>query len=82
MICFCYFCQKNCFPCWVCPNDPFLVETGPKKQFLRGFTNFFFRTTGMQHKLLILFESPIIFHWKSAEKSKVGVVFGTKSGPK
>ena len=35
----------------------------------------------MQHKLLILIESPNIFHWKSAIKSKVDVVFGGKFGP-
>ena len=42
MICFSYFCQKNCFPFRVCPIiTPFLCKLDPKKQFLRGFTNFF-----------------------------------------
>ena len=42
----------------------------------RGFTNllFFFRTAGLQLKLLILIESPKIFYGKPAKK--VGVVLG------
>ena len=56
-------------------NDPFYVQIGPKKQFLRGFTNY-----GLQHKLLILIESLNIFHGKSTKKSKVGVVFGQDLG--
>ena len=60
---------------------PFLCKLGPKKPFLGGFTNFFFRTNRLQHKLLILIESPNMFHWKSANKSKVDVVFGAKFGP-
>ena len=62
---------------------PFLCKLGPKKQSARGFANIFFRTAGLQHKLLILIESPNIFHWKwkSAKKSKVAVVFGAKFGP-
>ena len=57
---------------------PFLFKLSPKKPFLRGFTNFFFRTLGLQHKLLIWIVSPNIFHWKSAKKSKVAVVFGVQ----
>ena len=45
------------------------------------FTNFFFRTTGLQHKLLILIESPNKFHLNlqnnnnnNKNKNKVGVV--------
>ena len=45
------------------------------------FYQLFFRTAGLQHKLLILIVSPNIFHWKSAKESKVGVVFGAKFGP-
>ena len=45
-------------------NDPFIGQIGPTKNFLRGFTNFFFETTGLQDKLLTLIESPNIFHWK------------------
>ena len=42
MICFCYFCQKNVFSTLdVAHNDPFSVQIGSKKQFLRAFTNFF-----------------------------------------
>ena len=63
-------------------NDcPFFVKIGPKKQFFQGFVNFFFRTSGLQHQLLILIESPNIFNWKSAKEMKVGVVFGAKFGP-
>ena len=81
MICFCHFCQKQLFfVLVVAHNDPFFVQIGPKKHFLRGFP-IFFRTNGLQHKLLILIESPSIFHWKSAKKSKLGVVFEAKFGP-
>ena len=47
------------------------------------FTNFFFRTTGLQHKFLILIESPNKFHLNlqnnnnnNKNKNKVGVVLG------
>ena len=71
MIWFCYFCQKKLFwvyssssPCW-----PLLHKLGDPKNsnFLRFYN--FFRTTRLQHKLLILIEFPTIFYWKSAEKS-------------
>ena len=36
------FLPKTFFPILnVAHNDPFSVQIGPKKQFLRGFTNFF-----------------------------------------
>ena len=54
----------------VAHNDPIFVKIGPK------FYQLFFRTAGLQQKLLILIKSPNTFHWKSAKKSKVGVVFG------
>ena len=44
--------------------DPFLVQIGPKKAILEVLLNFF-RTTGVQHKLLVLIESHNIFNWKS-----------------
>ena len=65
------FLPKNIFS-----FNPFFVQIGPKR-----FYQFSFRTTGLQRKLLILIDSSNIFHWKSAKKSKVGVVFGTKFGP-
>ena len=49
---------------------PFLRNFGQKIVIFRGFTNFFFRTTRFQLKLLILIESLNIFHWKPAKKSK------------
>ena len=60
---------------------PFLCKLGPKNDFVRGFTNFFSDLLDWQHKLLILIVSPNTFHWKSAKKSKVGVVFEAKFGP-
>ena len=48
---------------------PFLRKLGPKIAILRGFT-IFFRTTGLQHKILKLIESPNIFHWKSAKEQR------------
>ena len=56
---------------------PSLCKLGPKTIFKR-FYQLFFRTTGFQHKLLILIEFPNMFHWKSTKKSKVGVVCGAK----
>ena len=58
----------------------FQCKLGPKKTIVKRFYQLFFRTTGLQHKLLILY--PLnIFDWKSAKKSKAGVVFGAKIGP-
>ena len=58
-------------------NDPFFVQIGPIKTLIfKRCYQLFFRTTRLQHKFLILIESPNTFHWKSAKKSKVGVVFG------
>ena len=72
-ICFCYFCKKNVFWLWVWPmGTPFLYNLGQKLETFRGFSNFFFRIAGFQLKLLILIESPNIFHWKPAKKIKVG----------
>ena len=44
--------------------DPFLVQIGPKIAILEVLLNFF-RTTGVQHKLLVLIKSHNIFNWKS-----------------
>ena len=60
----------------VAHNDPIFVKIGPKKTIFKTFYQLFFRTAGLQQKLLILIKSPNTFHWKSAKKSKVGVVFG------
>ena len=82
MICICYFCQKNCFPIWAWfIVTPFFCKLDPKKTIFKRFYQLFFRTAALQHKLLILIESPNIFHQKSAKNSKVGVVFGAKLGP-
>ena len=79
MICFCYFCPKNFFSTLgVAHDDPFSVQIGSKKTIFERFYQLFFRTPGLQHKLLIWIVSPNIFHWKSARKSKVGVVFGVQ----
>ena len=50
-------------------------------KFLEAYY-FFFRTTGLRLKLLILIESPDIFNWKLSKKVKVGIIIGTiKFGP-
>ena len=64
MICFSYFYQK----------------LSPKTLISRGFTNFFQKYWTVQHKLLILIESPNIFHWKLEKRKKVGVVLGQNLG--
>ena len=60
----------------VAHNDPFFVQIGPKNNFYQ----LFFRTNGLQHMLLVLIESPNIFHSKSVKKSKVGMIFRAKFG--
>ena len=83
MIYFCYFSQKNCFLflTWSTVHaDPlFLVlkyKLGLKIAVFRGFTNFFFRTTRLQHKLLILIECPNmnILNLKSTKNQMVAMV--------
>ena len=71
------FLLKTIFPSWVWPIiTAFLCKLGPKKQFLRGFTHFFSELLHCNTSYyLILIVSPNIFHWKSAKKTKVGVVF-------
>ena len=58
----------------------FCTNWAQKTNFLEVLP-IFFRTIGLQHKLLILIEYPNIFHWKSAKKRKVGLVFGATCGP-
>ena len=80
MICFSYLFKKNYFSFGAWPiMTPFCANWAQKTIFKR-FYQLFFRTTGLQHKLLTLIESPNIFYWKSTKKSKVGVVFGIKFG--
>ena len=42
-------------------NDPIFVQTGSNKTIFKIY-QLVFRTAGLQHKLLILIESPDIFH--------------------
>ena len=53
-------------------TGPLFVQVGPPKIAIsRGFTTFF-KTTGLQLKLLVLIESPNMFHGKSAKKQSGG----------
>ena len=52
MICFCYFYQKLFFILGLAHTDLSVVQIGSEKAIFRGFTKFFFRTTGLQQKLL------------------------------
>ena len=53
------FLQKKLFFIWFSHADLFVVQIEPEIAIFRGFTNFFFfRTTGLQQKLLILIEHP------------------------
>ena len=73
--------KKIVFLFWACcMGTPFLHKLGQKMVFFRSFSNFFFRTTRFQLKLLILIESFNIFHQKPAKKIKVGVVLGQNLG--
>ena len=62
------------------------MKVGPSKNAIfRAFTIFFFffRTTGLQFKLLILIESLNIFHWKpttTTTTKKMGVFLGQNLG--
>ena len=53
-------------------NDFLFVQIGPKKTIFKRFYQLFFKTSGLQHKLLILIESSNIFQWKSAKKKEGG----------
>ena len=80
MICFFLVLPKKLFfILGVAHADPFAVQIGPQKAIFRGFANFFFTTTGLQQKSLILIESANIFHWKSTKKKKLGVVLRAKN---
>ena len=51
--------------------DLFVVQIAPiqkKKKIKLKVSPKFFRIAGLQQKLLILIESPNIFHWKLAKK--------------
>ena len=48
------------------------MQIGPQKTIFKRFYQLFFRTNGLQHKLLKLIESPNIFNWKSAKKKQSG----------
>ena len=82
MIWFCYFWKKKkCFLFWAWPmGTPFLHKLGQTIVIFRGFSNFFFRTIVFLLKLLILIESPNIFHNKPAKKIKVDVASGQNLG--
>ena len=72
--------EKNCFFVWgMAHTDLFCASWVQKWQFLEVLP-IFFRTTKLQLKLLILIESPNIFHWESAKKQS-GCGLGTKFGP-
>ena len=74
MICFFVISTKKIVSFWVWSiinNDPFFVQIGgPKKHFLKDFTNFFSELMDCTTQVIniILIESPNIFHWKSAKK--------------
>ena len=46
------------------------MQVGPKNSNFQRFYEFFFffRTTELQLKLLIIIKSPNVFHWKSIKK--------------
>ena len=73
MICFCHFCKKKNFVCVGCgPYQPLFSEFGHKNDNFYRFHQNILRTTGLQLKLLMLIESPNIFHWKP--EKKMGVI--------
>ena len=80
MICFCYFCLKKFFPVRTWPIMSHFFANWTKKTIFKRFYQLFFRTAGLQYKLLILIESPNIFHWKSAKKVKWVWSFGQTLG--
>ena len=77
MIYFCYFWE---FFTGMAGTGPLFVQVGPPKIAIsRGFTTYF-KTTGLQLKLLVLIESPHMFHGKSAKKQS-GCGHGEKFEP-
>ena len=79
MICFCYFCLKS-LPFWAWPiMTPFLCKLVSKKQFLRGFTNFF-QNCWIATQVININCIPNICHWKSAKKAKWAWSLGQNLG--
>ena len=62
------------------PN-PFFVQVGPETAIYIDFAKFFFRTIGLQCKLLILIESLTYCIGNQQEKAKQGGLRGVKFGP-
>ena len=79
MIWFCYFSQKI-FQFWAWPMGTPFAQVRPKNGNFQRFQQFFSRTTGFQLKFFKLIEFLNIFHWKPANKIKVGVVLGQNLG--
>ena len=76
-----YFCIFFHFGCGLCKLLLFWASWVQRYKFLEVY-NFFFRTAGLQLKLLIWIESPDIYNWKLSKKVKVGIIVGTiKFGP-
>ena len=74
MISFCYFCKKNYFAVRRWPKlTPF-----ERKQVYQ----FFFRTTGLQHKLLILIDPPNIFFFQKKKMVWGQITFNVKTKSK
>ena len=58
----------------------FLCKLGQKKTIVKRFYQHFFQNYWIATQVINIV-SPNIFDWKSARKSKAGVVFGAKIGP-
>ena len=57
------FLSKNFFSILgVVHNNLFSVQIGSEKTIFKRFYQLFLRTSGLQHKLLLLIVSPDIFH--------------------
>ena len=68
LICFCYFCEKNCFSFWMCSKlTPYLQKLGPKIILSIFFQNHWILIESI---FSVLIESPNIFHYENWKKKK------------
>ena len=61
-------------------TDTFFAQVGPQHgNFLEVFAKKF-QNYWIKFKVINIFESPNIFHWKPAKRNKMGVVWGQNFG--
>ena len=81
MICFCYFCKKNCFLLCAWPlGTPFLHNLGQKMVIFRGFSKVFLELLNSNQIYQYQLNPLTYFTRNQAKKIKVGVALGQNLG--